>query len=313
MFRRFVKKIETKFNNYLQDFSEYVVENEFIKLIKLRIIQTNPVASQTYYYSNNYYNSINIPYQNQFMNPNFTDYKKEKYQNMTEKTNNNKYNNYKNLVSPEKRHLRGLVNIASTCYMNSILQCFCNIKELAVYFQTEKMNQLVSYYQYDNNKLFTVFQEVIKQLWDPYDNSAYSPYNFKNRLGDMNPLFRGAYPNDAKDLLTFLLLQLHEELNKPKNNDNNDNNALNINAQNDKKLMFKNFTKFFSKNYRSIISELFYGAFYTETTCNFGHKFYNYQTFNFIIFPLEKVLQFKMNSNNNFNPYNNTVTLEDCF
>ena len=83
--------------------------------------------------------------------------------------------------------------------------------------------------------------------------------------------------------------------------------------QNDKKLMFDNFKKFFKKNYRSIISELFYGAFYTETTCNSGHKIYNYQTFNFIIFPLEKVLQFKVNSNNNFMPYNNTVTLEDCF
>jgi ubiquitin C-terminal hydrolase len=34
----------------------------------------------------------------------------------------------------------------------------------------------------------------------------------------MNELFRGPIPNDAKDLLTFILMQLHEELNKPKNN-----------------------------------------------------------------------------------------------
>ena len=128
----------------------------------------------------------------------------------------------------------------------------------------------------------------------------------------MNPLFRGAYPNDAKDLLTFILIQLHEELNKPKIN-NTFNSNININMQNDKKIMFKNFSKFFVKNYRSIISGLFYGIFYTQIVCNFGHKFYNYQTFNFIIFPLEKVLQFKMNSSNNFSPYNNTVTLEDCF
>ena len=232
---------------------------------------------------------------------------------MIQHLNNYNDNNQNNNFLPEKSHLRGLVNIASTCYMNSILQCFCNIKEFAVYFQTDKMEQLVINNKYNNNKLFPVVQEVIKQLWEPYDNSPYSPYNFKKRLGDMNPLFKGTYPNDAKDLLTFILIQLHEELNKPKINNNSNNNNININMQNDKKLMFKNFSKFFIKNYRSIISGLFYGIFYTETVCNFGHKFYNYQTFNFIIFPLEKVLQFKMNSNNNFNPYNNTVTLEDCF
>ena len=234
-------------------------------------------------------------------------------ENIIEQSNNNQ----DNFFLPEKNHLRGLVNIASTCYMNSILQCFCHIKEFAVYFQTDKMEQLVFNNKYNNNKLFTVFQEVIKQLWDPYDNSPYSPYNFKNRLGDMNPLFKGAYPNDAKDLLTFILIQLHEELNKPKINNNFNNNTININMQSDKKSMFNSFSNFFINNYRSIISGLFYGIFYTETVCCYGHKFYNYQTFNFIIFPLEKVLQFKMNSNNfmlnNFMPYNNTVTLDDCF
>ena len=60
------------------------------------------------------------------------------------------------------------------------------------------------------------------------------------------------------------------------------------------------------------MSELFFGLFYTETKCYSGHYFYNYQTFNFLIFPLEKVLELKMNSNN-FNFINNTVTLDDCF
>ena len=102
------------------------------------------------------------------------------------------------------------------------------------------MEKLVSENKNNNQKFFPVFQEVIKQLWDPRDNSAYSPYNFKKRLGDMNPLFKGAYPNDAKDLLTFILLQLHEELNKPKNNNNNnDMNIINnINMQIDKKIYF---------------------------------------------------------------------------
>ena len=69
--------------------------------------------------------------------------------------------------------------------------------------------------------------------------------------------------------------------------------------------MFKTFSIYFMNNYRSIISELFFGIFYTETKYYFGYTFYNYQTFNFLKFPLEKVLELKMNSYN-FN--NNIVT-----
>ena len=252
------------------------------------------------HYFNNNYNNIQI------INNNIND---------NNNLNNNYDNNEENLVDfidPDKKHLRGLVNIASTCYMNSILQCFINIKELAVYFQSEKITNLSLIYKDDNQKLFPSFQEVIKELWDPWDKSPYSPNNFKKRLGQMNPLFQGALPNDAKDLLTFILLQLHEELNKPKNN--NDINSINyMNMQNDQKSMFKSFCKYFADNNRSIISGLFYGIFYNITQCTNGHIFYNYQTFNFIIFPLDKVLKYKIQSNNFISNFNNTVSLEDCF
>jgi ubiquitin C-terminal hydrolase len=200
--------------------------------------------------------------------------------------------------------------------MNSILQCFCHIKEFAVYFQTDKMEQLVANNKNNNNKLFTVFQEVIKQLWDPYDNSPYSPYNFKQRLGEMNPLFRGPYPNDAKDLLTFMLMQLHDELNHPINNNNNMNvnMIINSNMQRDKNAMFKYFTKYFTDNFRSIISALFYGLNYNQTQCQFCKStVYNYQTFNFLIFPLFEVLNYKIKSINFQTNFNSTVTLVDCF
>ena len=236
------------------------------------------------------------------------------------KPNTNKENEKKkddSIVNSQKnysemKHLKGLINIASTCYMNSILQCFSNIKELAEYFQSDKMKQLVIDNQFNNNKLFPLFQEVINNLWSKNGDPFYAPNNFKQRLGEMNPLFQGAYPNDAKDLLTFILMQLHEELNIPKNNNNIINNIPNVNMQENKQLMFQLFSNDFINNYRSIISELFFGLFYTETKCYFNHTFYNYQTFNFLIFPLEKVLELKMRSNNCFSN-NNTVTLDDCF
>ena len=77
--------------------------------------------------------------------------------------------------------------------------------------------------------------------------------------------------------------------------------------QENKQLMFQTFSNNFMNNYRSIISELFFGLFYTETKCHFGHTFYNYQTFNFLIFPLEKVLEYKIKSNNFVSNFNNNI------
>ena len=129
----------------------------------------------------------------------------------------------------------------------------------------------------------------------------------------MNPLFRGPIPNDAKDLLTFILMQLHEELNHPNNinNFNQMNNMSNCNMQMNKKAMFNSFVNDFQHNYRSIISELFFGLNYTETRCLCCNSaLYNYQTFNFLIFPLAQVLNNKMQLGN---VIDNTVTLDECF
>ena len=240
-------------------------------------------------------------------------------QNPQRGTNNfNSINNFKNnsgnSILQEKPYLRGLVNIESTCYMNSVLQCFAHISELANYFKTEKINRLALDNFYNKHKLFPVFQEVIINLWNTWDNAPYSPYNFKKRIGEMNPLFQGAYPNDAKDLMTFILLQLHEELNNPKNNNINNNQVFSIQDQLNKKLMFERFTKNFIRINRSIISGLFFGLFYAKIKCGFcQNKFYNYQIFNFLVFPLEKVLQYKQSLTNFTSNCNNTVTIEDCF
>ena len=293
------------------------------------------VCSNIPFYNNNYHNHFNNNFNcNNNFNNNFNNFNNnfnnnnqfhQHHRNNNYQNNNNNYqnnqegnngfndeNNY-NYMIQDMDHLRGLANIASTCYMNSILQCFCNITEFRDYFSTAKMNQL-AINNYNSNKLFPAVQEVVQNLSMVWDNSPYYPYNFKQRLGAMNPLFQGAYPNDAKDLLTFILLQLHEELNKPiaDNNNNINNNNIIVN-QSDKKLMFKLFSKEFTKKYRSIISALFFGLNYNESECFMHHKIYNYQTFNFIIFPLEKVLQYKIKKNNFCSNFNNTVTLYDCF
>ena len=304
------------YDQYDQYDQYYEIEdpNDFILFNILDIIDDDynnsfQIFNENQIQSNNHHHHHH--HQNQYIQ-NYHDYDKN-YKN----ENNQNYNEnfIENVNLPKMTHLRGLVNIESTCYMNSILQCFSHITELADYFKTPKMNQLAVKNINNKNKIYPVFQEVIINLWNTWDSSPFSPYNFKNRLGEMNPLFRGAYPNDAKDLLTFLLLNLHEELNKPKNYNIN-NNIVNINYQQNKKVMFQMFSQNFINNYRSIISGLFFGLMYTHTicnNCNCNANYYNYQTFNFLIFPLEKVLNYK-NSLTNYNSnFNNTVTIEDCF
>ena len=94
----------------------------------------------------------------------------------------------------------------------------------------------------------------------------------------------------------------------------NQNIIYNAYMQQDKKAMLNYFVPHFESNYRSIISELFYGLTYNQTQCQFCKRIlYNYQTMNFLIFPLAQVLNYKMQSVNFQNNFNNTVTLEDCF
>ena len=262
-------------------------------------------------YNNNYnFNNIN----NYNNNSNFNNINNYNFNNNINNYNvyNNNFNN--NNTYQKSEHLRGLVNIASTCYMNATLQCFAHIKELFVYFQKPKIQSLMDLPESDS-KLFPVFAELINCMYDPYDPSPLYPYIFKEKLGQLNPLFQGPIPNDAKDLLTFMLMQLHDELNHPTNNNNNNQNMIiDSYIQKDKKVMFKNFVTFFKNNYKSIISELFYGLTYNQTQCQICHTtIYNYQTFNFLIFPLAQVLNHKMQSVNFQNNFENKVTLDECF
>ena len=237
--------------------------------------------------------------------------------------------------------LIGLDNIGATCYMNATLQCLCNIPKLVNYFKYNKhLQEIVKNDLANGNKLLcTSFKLLIEKLWpDNYVNSYYSTYgtigsnntylnknndsyapkDFKTKISTMNELFKGVAANDAKDLVNFLIMTLHEELNTA------DKKILNTNAinqdQRNQQLMFNLFTQDFVNNNKSIISDMFYGVNYNIVQCNgCMARSFNYQTYFFFVFPLEEIRIFKSqnNYNNNFNYNmnfnNNEVNIYDCF
>ena len=226
----------------------------------------------------------------------------------------------------------GLDNIGATCYMNATLECLINIKRFVDYFKyNEKLKEIV---RKDTKKelLCSAFKKLIENIFDykasknyflstgtssSYSKNSYAPKNFKNTISRMNSLFEGVQANDAKDLVNFLLMTLHTELNMvgPGQNDNEGNILLD---QTNQALMLKVFTDNFIKTNRSIISDIFYAMNCNKTQCgNCKTISYNYQIYFFLIFPLEEVRKFRL-SNPALNPNsmylpNNTVDILDCF
>ena len=171
--------------------------------------------------------------------------------------------------------------------MNAILQCLSQITKLTDYFKYhDYVNVVISKYKSLPNKkpcLTESYKNLIENLWPSNpellddtntfhnnNNICYAPYEFKNKISTMNPLFKGAQANDSKDLVNFLIMTLHEELNKidKKNIQPVFNNNLIINQTNQQEI-FKYFLENFMRENKSIISV-------------------------FLIFPLEEVKKFKL-------------------
>ena len=201
---------------------------------------------------------------------------------------------------------KGLVNVGATCYMNATIQCLAHVSKLTKYLLNLKyINNNIS----DKNKykLTNSYIEVLNNIWLNYNINYYSPDNFKNIISIMNPLFAGIQANDSKDLVLFMLETIHNELNEP-NNNNQINGIQNQNQnQYDYETTFNLFKNYFTKNYNSIISNLFYGMYNSMMTCyTCNATTHNVQCFNILIFPLEEVRKYK-------NKLNNTVDIIECF
>ena len=181
----------------------------------------------------------------------------------------------------------GLNNIGATCYMNATLQSLSNIPQLTYFFLNKFSDKD------PKKKMSNEYYKVVKNLWLKENNGkSFSPQSFKNVLSQMNPLFAGVAANDSKDLINFLIETLHSELNVPINN-NKTNNLIDPSIQLDEAKMFNIFLTDMMSNYKSIISDLFYGVLETQSKCSNCQRIkYNFQIYSFIEFPLEQVYNY---------------------
>ena len=209
----------------------------------------------------------------------------------------------------------GLDNVGATCYMNATLQCLAHIKKVSEriinYKENNRFNEDKKKYQ-----MTRVYADVLKGIWFPdKSKNSFAPHEFKEVLGKMNSLFAPTAANDAKDLLIYLIEQMHNEL----NNSKEENLALLMPDDMDptnQKQVFECFAGEFMKKYNSVFSHYFYGSNMSMTCC-LGCNIikYSYQCFSFLIFPLLEAKRYCVLSGRIpqffYNQY--TLNIEDCF
>ena len=163
------------------------------------------------------------------------------------------------------------------------------------------------------------FKIIIENLWptdNKYINNDYYHKNNSNKyFAPYEPyVFMNIIKNNfetPKDLINFIIMNLHEELNKKKNDENLFDNNIMPN-QSDREAMLNYFLQNFMKECNSFISDNFYGTILNQFEClNCKSKKYNYNIYSYLIFPLEDVVKFKENKLmlNNIN----SITIDDCF
>ena len=227
----------------------------------------------------------------------------------------------------------GLQNVKAKYLMKATLQCFCNILHFVGFFKSNsKVEETINKCLIEKKISLTSFFKILNDNLRSYRNEIQEYYYGKNAN---NNYFISQEFNVAKyseDLLNFIIMTLHEELNEaPKDSIYNygDNNY-NINLYNNYEALQYFLNNFGKEN--SIISKEFYAAKHTLTKCSQCQFIKNnYQKYYFLIFPLEEIRKYKLGQMMNMcqnmfntNPFlfqqnlqimqnTNSVTLVDCF
>ncbi|MGH0149930.1 UNVERIFIED_CONTAM: hypothetical protein FKN15_016267 [Acipenser sinensis] len=116
--------------------------------------------------------------------------------------------------SKSAQGLVGLRNLGNTCFMNSILQCLSNTRELRDYCLQNLHRRDLNNSSRMNSALMEEFSKLIQSIWTSSGSEAVSPSEFKTQIQKYAPRFVGYNQQDAQEFLRFLLDGLHNEVNR---------------------------------------------------------------------------------------------------
>ena len=209
-----------------------------------------------------------------------------KYDNNYKLKLNENFKNYANIIKNHK----------GSNIINSTLQCLANVGQLVEYFLSSKEEIKM---KYDQQPLSNAFLKMFKNLWENKSIKYYKPVKCISII--LNQMNKFIY--NFKEILVFIFDNLHQELNKAQDINQD---LLNFFDDNFDKY-FKNYEKYFNANFQSKISELFYIKYDSKITClDCNNEFHNIQLSNILEFSLEKVKE-----SNHINK--KFITINDCF
>ena len=200
--------------------------------------------------------------------------------------------------------------------LNSIIQCFVQLKEIS-----EGLLNLEKQNFFNNNKeciLSKGYLDIIKNLFFPENDNIYSLNDFLNLLqtkDKKNIFMKNKLYIEPKNIINFLIEELHKELNTKKRMSKQLNTIKNkFESENEKEALCK-YLEDFTINNNSLISKNFYGLLKNKIICQGCKKGkYIFEFYTFLTFNLSQVKNFISKEKNQNKKDNKTILkLSDCF
>ena len=205
--------------------------------------------------------------------------------------------------------------------INSLLQCLAHIPELAEGIL--ELGYKEKYFKENKNvELTRNFATIVNNIFFPmkYGNTSiiFCPKNFVDIFLEKCELINEKSPPvyfNMNEMLKFILDNFHDELNKKKQTNLNENLILkekeSIDLSNEREVLV-NFLKDFTNNNSSLISKLFFGLKKSKCICNeCGNTKYNFDFYNYLYLDLPKIRNYIMN--NKFKrKFSSFLSINDC-